>query len=719
MRNTTRILSALASLALFGFIGQPSGASSGVTVTLTPAVVALQPAGSQQFTATVAGTSQTVLVWSVAEGDAGGSVSPDGLYTAPSVPGTYHVMGTHPPSGVSAAAVITVAARAHTKRAAITVRVVPGAITLEPGDTQAFRAVVTGTTNATVRWSIQESGGGTISTAGLYRAPATAGTYHVVATSAADASVKGTATVSVQRVVSIQIAPTAVTLPPRGTQTFRATVAGAANTTVTWRVQEGGPGGAIASTGTYTAPAAAGTYHVVATSVADRTATASATVTVHSGIGVSVRPVAVQLGNGDTQAFRGIVAGTTNKAVTWRVQEGDPGGAITAGGIYTAPVSGGGVFHVVATSTADPTRSASATVTVPTLIRVQVAPATATLPVGGRQTFRATVTDSPNTIVTWSIQEGATGGAITAAGVYTAPAVVGTYHVVATSFADKTKSGSAAVTVLADDIALPAGARMALAYVPAGAFLMGDSGQGDDATDALSKERPQHRVTLSAYWIGKYQVTRGQYRLFMNAGGYATRSYWSADGWAWKTGGNHTQPLYWDAQQNWGNPPGVFTQTDNHPVVAVTYYEAEAFCKWAGLRLPTEAEWEKAARWDGHPRIYPWGDTWDPEKLNSIYDTRYRGAQTAPVGSYPAGASPYGCLDMAGNAWEWCKDWFGPYSGSAQTNPQGPSSGTGRVLRGGSWASNGRTFYRAAFRNNDRPNPVWWSNGFRCAKSSP
>lgn len=260
--------------------------------------------------------------------------------------------------------------------------------------------------------------------------------------------------------------------------------------------------------------------------------------------------------------------------------------------------------------------------------------------------------------------------------------------------------------------------------IPAGSFLMGNSGVGNDKLAAdlgyANDEKPQHSVYVSAFQIGLREVTRGEYRQFINAGGYDNPTWWSSAGWDWRIATQRTKPDNWNAQQNWGSPPGQFSQTDNYPVVGVSFYEAEAFCNWAGCRLPSEAEWEKAARWNNiTPRVYPWGDAWDSEKCNNWYDALFDGYRTAPVGSYPLGSSFHGCLDMIGNVWEWCSDWYSfyyysqtPYGG--WVDPQGPSSGTGRVLRGGSWADG--EFARCAFRQAD--DPTFSSNevGFRVAR---
>ncbi len=250
-------------------------------------------------------------------------------------------------------------------------------------------------------------------------------------------------------------------------------------------------------------------------------------------------------------------------------------------------------------------------------------------------------------------------------------------------------------------------------YIPAGSFLMGNNGS---ERYSFPSELPQHSVYLSGYWIGKYEVTRGEYRRFIEAGGYSNPGYWSSAGWNWKVSEGRTEPYYWAAAQDWiGGQP--FTQTESHPVVGVTYYEAEAYCAWAGGHLPTEAQWEKAARWTGsYPNVYPWGNAWEAEKCNNWDDHNAAGGgygryQTAAVGSYPSGASPYGLQDMAGNVWEWVADWYVSYPGS--TSPF-DYTGNYRVSRGGSFS-----YYGYAGRCASRGAASyygWFGCGFRIAR---
>jgi len=253
-------------------------------------------------------------------------------------------------------------------------------------------------------------------------------------------------------------------------------------------------------------------------------------------------------------------------------------------------------------------------------------------------------------------------------------------------------------------------------YVPAGEFTMG-SENGD------STETPVHTVYLDSYWLMETEVTNAQYDKFMEAGGYTATSYWSSDGWTWRTESNITQPRCW-GDNDYNGP--------KQPVVCVSWYEAEAYANWlsseTGLDfgLPTEAQWEKAARGiDG--QVYPWGNQWDGSRVNycdknCTYDWADKESNdgyqyTAPVGSYPTGASPYGTLDMAGNVWEWTADWYSYYQNSSERNPTGPASGTDRVWRGGSWFSL-PDLVRAADRNGNSPDVRVIDVGFRLWLSS-
>ncbi len=238
-----------------------------------------------------------------------------------------------------------------------------------------------------------------------------------------------------------------------------------------------------------------------------------------------------------------------------------------------------------------------------------------------------------------------------------------------------------------------------MVFVPAGEFLMGKD-EGDD-------EKPLHKVYVDAFFIDKYEVTYAEYAEFVEAGGYSNKSYWSEEGWSWKEENYITEPAYWN-DSTYNQP--------NYPMVGINWYEAEAYTRWCGKRLPTEAEWEKAARGtDG--RRWPWGEDFESDKAN-IIGTEDGYEYTAPVGSYPLGVSPYGCYDMAGNVWEWCADWYeaGYYANSPSENPKGPDSGSSRVIRGGSWF-NYLEFSRCADRNYNFPNYRNNILGFRCVLS--
>lgn len=333
----------------------------------------------------------------------------------------------------------------------VTVSISPPAATVAAGERQAFVAMVTGASDTAVTWSISEgASGGAIDANGQYTAPERAGIFHVVATSRADPSKSARAIVTVvprSSGVSISVTPANVSLAPLASHSFTSTVTGTDNLAVTWTVEEGAAGGSVDATGRYTAPASSGTFHVVATSQADPSKSARATVTVVEGVAVSVSPSAVTLQPGQTQDFAATVTGSSNTAVTWSVQEGPDGGTVTAQGLYTAPQKLG-TYHVVATSVADPSRQAVATVTVESSITVAISPASATVKTGDYEVFTATVTGTSNQAVTWSVVEGAAGGSISSSGVYFAPSTPGTYTVKATSQEDPSRSATAKVTAV-------------------------------------------------------------------------------------------------------------------------------------------------------------------------------------------------------------------------------------------------------------------------------
>jgi iron(II)-dependent oxidoreductase len=240
--------------------------------------------------------------------------------------------------------------------------------------------------------------------------------------------------------------------------------------------------------------------------------------------------------------------------------------------------------------------------------------------------------------------------------------------------------------------------------IPAGKFYM-----GSDAAEALDNERSRHLCYLEAYSIDRYPVTCGQYRDFMESGGYQNPDWWSADGWKWLQSAKVDRPLYWSE-----NPA-----FNNHPVCGVSWYEAEAYCNFTDKRLPSEAEWEKAASWDTTNqtyRIYPWGEE---QPNGSLCNHGNNIANTSPVDAFGKGASAAGCWDMLGNVWEWTASTFEAYPGFESYPYRGYSQvyfdGEHRVLKGGSWATFPQAL-RSTFRNWYYPGVRQIIAGFRCAK---
>jgi formylglycine-generating enzyme required for sulfatase activity len=259
--------------------------------------------------------------------------------------------------------------------------------------------------------------------------------------------------------------------------------------------------------------------------------------------------------------------------------------------------------------------------------------------------------------------------------------------------------------------------------IAAGAFRMGSTEDEIDAAYDLCRTRfderekceqqefeveaPPHQVTLDSYYIDRYEVTNDQFAEFLNEKDNKTEG-----GAPWLDASDPEVRIEreggsWQALPKYGD----------HPVTEVTWYAAKAYCNWRGARLPTEAEWEKAARWDpktGQVSYYPWGDQ-PPTPSLANYLSIVGG--TASVGSFPSGASPSGVEDMAGNVFEWVFDWFDPdyYAQGDMVNPQGPDDGVKKVIRGGSWGDYAFLLH-AANRGALTPNAGFNFIGFRCAK---
>jgi len=226
-----------------------------------------------------------------------------------------------------------------------------------------------------------------------------------------------------------------------------------------------------------------------------------------------------------------------------------------------------------------------------------------------------------------------------------------------------------------------------LVYVPPGEFEMGD---GEDS------DCPKHRVWLDGYYIGIYAVSNAQYKRFVDDTGHR-----APDKGDWGT-------AVWQGRS-------FPAAKADHPVVCVSWDDAQAYAKWAGLSLPTEAQWEKAARGPRNWK-YPWGDAWDGERCRHGGN---RGLETTcAVYGYPRGVSGYGCYNMSGNVWEWCEDWYdsGYYTKGPSRNPRGPEGGSHRVYRGGGW-SGVASHCRASFRDRIVPGNRIDDRGFRLVRS--
>ncbi|MFL6334684.1 MAG: SUMF1/EgtB/PvdO family nonheme iron enzyme [Pyrinomonadaceae bacterium] len=237
--------------------------------------------------------------------------------------------------------------------------------------------------------------------------------------------------------------------------------------------------------------------------------------------------------------------------------------------------------------------------------------------------------------------------------------------------------------------------------IPAGAFLLG----APRDSFAYDNERPAHEVTVPSFRLARTPVTNGEYARFVDERGYERREFWSEEGWASLEKEGWQCPLYWRREGGAWVERRMFEEGElrlDHPVTGVSWFEAEAYAKFAGRRLPTEAEWERAAAWDessGTKRRYAWGDE-EPDETRANYGRRLWG--TTAVGAHPRGASAAGCLDMTGNVWEWTSTPFEGFNGFEPfpypEYSQEWFDGDHRILKGGSWATS-PSVLRTSFRN--------------------
>jgi len=259
-----------------------------------------------------------------------------------------------------------------------------------------------------------------------------------------------------------------------------------------------------------------------------------------------------------------------------------------------------------------------------------------------------------------------------------------------------------------------------MVIVPAGQFEMG----AREDSFVYDNEQPRHAVELPAFKIDRLLTTNEEYARFVDEGGYERREFWSDEGWQWRVKENWTCPLYWKRYGKSWRAQTMFDEGEldsQHPVTGVSFHESEAYAHFMNKRLPTEEEWERAASWDFRSETkhrFAWGDT-EPNSLLCNFNFNFWG--TTPVGSFPAGASAAGCLDMTGNVWEWTSTPFAGYKGfKAFPYPEYSEvwfDGDHRVLRGGSWATRApllRTTFRNFFRRQFR---IAFA-GIRCASDA-
>ena len=688
--------------------------SVSVGIEISPASVELAAGKTQQFTAHAVYPDEEKLditsstEWST-DPDTAGSISLSGLFTADStMTGTETVTAAY--EGETATATVMV------NRRLISIEVIPSSVELISYETQQFTCIAyysdgnNDDVTSSAIWSTYPDSAGSIDSSGLFTADSTVKGIETV--SATFGGQQAVARVTVNwRLMFIEVDPSDIDIPNGDVHPFLclAHYSDGSSEDMTsyagWTISPG-EAGSIDSIGIFTADnSITGNETITATFHGKQ---ATATVTVHKRVkSIDVNPLNIILINREVQQFICTVHysdGTSEEntsTVDWNTYPGKAG-SIDADGLFTASDSTIGTEWVIANFVG---HQDSATVgVIRALEYIEVTPSLVELSNSETQQFMCTALYSDGYIenvtsdVEWSTNPGAAGG-INDTGLFTASgSSMGTETVTARYFE---KQSSATVIVF-------------MIYIPAGEFTMG-SNDGD------ADEQPVHAVYLDAYYIDKYEVTNGHYADYLNEA-MAIGEIQAGPTSVTKDGAKLLNLNSEDCQIRFVNGEFVVEPGRiDHPVIEVTWSGANSYAEHHGKRLPTEAEWEKAARCSTDVRAYPWGDRAPTSSHCNFYNNV---GLTTPVGQYsPTGNSPYGCCDMAGNVWEWCVDWYKSifYSDSrAGKNPSGPSSGTSRVLRGGSWKLEDVDNIRCANRYAHEGGPEYARNdiGFRCVRES-
>jgi len=541
-----------------------------------------------------------------------------------------------------------------------------------PGTTTYFTATVSSGSNVTYTWNF---GNGSIgSGANLTHTYASVGSYTAVVTATNSLSrTTASTTVTVAEIpIMGLIAASSPTTPGSATH-FTATISGGSNVTYTWSFGDGNVGNGASPTHTY---ATVGSYTAIVTAT-NGLASATATTTVAvadapiTGLSAASSPTTL----GTATIFAATISGGSNVTYTWSFGDGNSGSGPSPTHTYRDV---GSYTATVTVSNSISSAAAATTVKVADAPIMGLTAASSPTTLGDATTFTATISGGTHVTYAWNFGDGNSGSGANVTHTY---AALGAHPAIVTASND---AGSvSAHTIVLEEI-----------YIPAASFQMGCDSK-NAAETCYTSELPLHPVTLNAYYIGKYEVTNVGYQACVDAGGCTAPGNVNSA----------KRDAYYGA-----------AAYANYPVVYVTWHQVNVFCTWAGKRLPTEAEWEKAARGSNDTRKYPWGNT---TPSSTLLNYNWSGiGDTTPAGAYPAGASPYGVMDMAGNVWEWVNDWYGSsyYRMSPTNNPTGPATGTNRVLRSGSWDFS-INFARTVYRGNIAPTHASFDTGFRCVRS--